>query len=273
MVDGGRAAAGLMVLLLLAGCSASSGFTRSRATMPGMPCTEASRVARGALLRMGYEGEVVTAAQAGVPGTVVGHKAGGYDYVTHAATTQYTATVTITCSNAGATFDAVTDEPLPGSLTFKSDFARMVEAVAARRIQRPRIASRPETGVVIGIEPLRGSEAGSEFGVNLPADGVTPVRISVDNRTDRTYAFAAARVRLENQEGGRVAPLTAAEVAKRTGGEAQQAISERLIADATLAPTDVVKGFLYFPAAAYRRATVVLIDQETEEDEGFSVEF
>ena len=259
--------------LLAAGCSASAGLSHSRAIMPGMPCTEAARVARAALLRLGYDGDVVTPAQPGTPGRVVAHKAGGYDYGSNQATRQYTATVEVTCSNAGATLDATTDEPLPGSLTFKSDFANTVDTVAARRIQRPRLASRPEAGVVIGIEPLRGSDARDAFGTDLPGAGVTPVRLTIDNRTERTYAFAAARVRLESQEGARTAPLADSEVARRAGADGHEAVTEQAIADAVIAPRGVITGFLYFPASAYRRATVVLIDQETEEEEGFSVEF
>ncbi len=268
-----RAARGLWpaALLLLAGCSVGAGLTQSRASLKGMPCSEGERVARAALLRLGYDGGVVTPAQPGTPGTVVGHKAGGYDYVTNAATRQYTATVTVTCSNAGATLDAVTDEPLPGSLTFKSDFASTVEAVAARRVTRPQLASRPETGMVIAIEPLRSGDARSALGTDLPAAGVTPVRLTIDNRTDRTYAFAGKRVRLESQEGERAAPLTDADLA--THAAAVPAVKEQMIADAVIAPHGIIKGFLYFPASAYRRATVVLIDQETDEEEGFSVEF
>src|SRR4029077_13560178 len=131
-----------VALILAAGCSVGTGLTQTPPTRKGMPCSEGERVARAALLRLGYDGGVVTPAQPGTPGTVVGHKAGGYDYVTNAATREYTATVTITCSNAGATLDAVTDEPLPGSLTFKGHFASTVDAVAARRIQRPQLASR-----------------------------------------------------------------------------------------------------------------------------------
>lgn len=265
-----RAAA---LLLLAAGCSATAGLSHSRATMPGTPCTEATRIARAALLRLGYDGDVVTPAQPGAPGRVVAHKAGGYDYGSNHATRQYTATVDITCSNAGATLDATTDEPLPGSLTFKGDFARTVDAVAARREQRPRLASRPAAGVVIGIEPLRGGDARGTFGSDLPAAGVTPVRLTIDNRTERTYAFAAARMRLESQEGERAAPLAIADAARRAGAGASQAVAEHAIGDAVIAPHGVVTGFLYFPASAYRRATVVLIDQETEEEEGFSVEF
>lgn len=259
--------------LLLAGCAAGAGLTHSRATVPGMPCAEADRVARAALLRLGYESEVVAPAQPGTPGRVVGHKAGGYDYVTNAATRQYTATVTVTCSNAGATLAAVTDEPLPGSLTFKGDFASTVDAVAARRIQRPQLASRPPTGVVIAVEPLRGSDARSALGVDLPAAGVTPVRLTIDNRTDRTYAFASARVRLESQEGERTGPLSTAEVGKLAGAAGRQAAAEHAIADAVVAPGAVISGFVYLPASAYRSATVVLIDQESAEEEGFRVEF
>jgi hypothetical protein len=268
-----RASGPALALLLAAGCAVGTGLTRSRATVQGMPCTEADRVARAALLRLGYDGDVVTPAQPGTPGSVVGYKAGGYDYQTNAATRRYTATVAITCSNAGATLDATTDEPLPGSLTFKGDFARTVDAVAARRIQRPQLASRPETGMVITIEPLRGGDARGALGVDLTAAGITPVRMTIDNRTDRTYAFAATRVRLESQEGERAAPLSEAEVGKRAGSAGQQAASEHAIADAVIAPRAVIKGFVYVPASAYRRATVVLIDQATEEEEGFSVEF
>ncbi|MBX3025917.1 hypothetical protein KF840_13500 [bacterium] len=264
---------GAALALLAAGCAASTGLTQSRATMKGMPCSEADRVARAALLRLGYDGEVVTPSRPGTPGRIVAHKAGGYDYVTNAATRQYTATVTVTCANAGATLEAVTDEPLPGALTFKGDFVSAVDAVAARRIQRPQLASRPATGMVITIEPLRDSEARHALGIDLPAAGVTPVRLTIDNRTDRTYAFSPSRVRLESQEGERTAALSAAQVGERAGAPGEQAASRHAIADTVVAPRAVVTGFLYAPASAYRRATVVLIDQDTEEEEGFSVEF
>jgi hypothetical protein len=262
-----------VILLCLAGCSTTAGLTTSRATINGMPCSEADRVARGALLRLGYDGQVVTASQPGAPGTVVAYKAGGYDYGSNAATRQYTATVTVTCSNAGATLDATTDEPLPGSLTFKSDFANNVDAVAARRIQRPQLASRPATGMVITIEPLRGADARGALGVDLAAAGITPVRLTIDNRTDRTYTFAPTCVRLESQEGERTAPLSNAELGKRADAAGQRAAAKHAIADAVIAPHAVLDGFLYVPASAYRRATVVLIDQATGEEEGFSVEF
>ncbi len=260
-----------VLLPLLAGCAAS-GLMHSRASQPGMPCTEAARVARGALTRLAYESVLVTPPAPGTPGTIVAKKPIAYDGVSHAVTRYANATVTITCSNSGATFDAATDEPLPGSLTFKSDFASTVAAVAARREQRPRLASRPETGIVITVEPLRGGDARAEFDIDLPAAGVTPVRLRIENRSERTYTFAPRAVRLITQEDARAKPLSTADLATRAAA-AQPALQQKQIAAATLPPGASVAGFLYFPASAYRRATIVLIDQASEEEEGFSVEF
>lgn len=255
---------------LLAACSATQqNLTRSQVEQAGMPCSEAVRVASGALLRLGYIIGPVQAPQAGVPGTVVGHRNTGWALTDPVPGTEYTATVTITCSNRGADFDAVTDQPLPGALGFKTDFASAVRKVAERRTVRPRLAENPETGLVIGVEPLRGSAASSAFDANLSGAGITPVRVKIDNRSDRTYLFAGARVQLVTQEGARVDPLPIDRAAPAARAEMRQ----RQIADGVLAPQAVVSGFLYFPASAYRRATLVLIDQESEEEEGFSVEF
>lgn len=245
---------------LLAGCAAAAA-TRSNVSQAAMPCTEAARVAQGALLRIGYVPQSTVVPKPGAPGQVIGTKPSGIDYATYQPTGHYTTTVTITCSNAGADFAAVTDEPIPGSLSFKSDFAAAIETVAARRINRPAIKERPATGMVISVEPLRRGEGGS-------VSGTTTVRVKLHNKTDRTYAFTGERVELVTQEGGRTAPLDAAELAKLSNN----ALAQR-IPDGTLAPGASLDGFLFFPASAYQRATVVLIDTETEEEEGFRVEF
>src|SRR5262245_30043832 len=112
----------VLALSALCGCATSAGVTSS-ASEAGMPCAQAQRVANGALLRLGYHPETVTAPQPGVPGTVVGHRNTGWAMADPRPGTEYTATVAITCSNQGAKFEAHTDEPLPGSLTFKTRFA------------------------------------------------------------------------------------------------------------------------------------------------------
>ena len=236
-----------------------------------MPCTEADRVAKGALLRLGYSPETTAAPKPGAPGTVIGRKNSGWSSGTPEPGSESTATVTITCSNRGAEFDAQTDEPLPGSLTFKTDFASALQTVAARRVSRPQLTNRPETGLLISVEPLRGADAAAEFGADLTSAGITPVRVKIDNRTDRIYAFSADGVQLVTQEGERVAPV--AETATPLAGDLQATLRDKRIADGRIAPRDVLSGFLYFPASAYRSATLVLIDQETDEEEGYSVEF
>lgn len=263
-----------LALAALAGCTTAKGksLTLTSASQPGMACSEAERVAKGALLRLNYSTDSVVSAEPGMPGTVVGHKNSGWATARPEAGDEYTATVTISCSNSGARFEAQTDEPFPGSLSFQRDFERMITAVAARRINRPRIAERPATGLVISVEPLRSSDASAEFGSDLPAQGITPVRIKIDNRTDRTYDFVADSVTLVTQEGARVEPYPDSRAGKLSA-DMQTTVNKKRIADGRLAPSAVLSGFLYFPASAYRRATLVLIDQETEEEEGFSVEF
>ncbi len=269
---GRRAAAALGIALLCAAAGCSSGaLTRSSARQRDMPCSEAVRVARGALQRLGYDGRLVTPPQPGTPGTVSGTRAAGYSAMRQEVTRRDTATVTITCSNAGAQFDATTDEPFPGSLTFRDDFAKAVAAVAAQRTRRPpRVDGRRDTGVLIAVEPLRGADVPRAFGAGLP--GITPVRLKIENRTDRTYAFAAERVRLQMQEGDRATALSPTAAAARAGSSAP-ALARAHLADAVLDPGATIEGYLYFPAAAYRRATVALLDQATGEVEGFSVEF
>jgi hypothetical protein len=262
----------IVALATLAACTAQHGFTSSRARQAGMPCSEAARVARGALVRLGYAAELVEAPKPGAPGKVVGHKNSGWSTALPEPGTEYTATVTITCSNQGAEFEALADEPIPAALTFKTDFAAAIQQVAERRIARPRLAERPEAGLVISVEPLRGSDASAEFGADLTASGITPVRLRIDNRSDRAYGFAGERVQLVTQEGERTEPLPDERVAALTGS-LQSTVRKKRIADGEIAPQAVVSGFLYFPVSAYSRATLVLIDQQTDEEEGFSVEF
>lgn len=260
--------AATVALATVCACAAKRSFTSE----PGMPCTEAARVAQGALLRLGFSPDVVALPKPGAPGKIVGRKHSEWSAATAESGSVYTVTVGITCSNLGAQFDAATDEPFPGALSFGTDFPAAIRTAAARRVTRPELKDRPEAGVVIGVEPLRGAEAAAEFGADLTAAGITPVRLKIDNRTDRRYAFAAAGVQLVSQEGERVEPL-ADDQAGALGAELQATMRRKRIADAAIAPRAVLSGFLYFPASAYRRATLVLIDQETEEEEGFSVEF
>ena len=275
-----------LIALALSGCTArqeagskgasptgNGGFTAARTTQRGMPCAQAARVARAALLRLGYTIAQTVRPKPGNPGSVVGHKNSGWSARSPEPGDQYTARVSITCSNQGAEFEGVTDEPWTARLFFRRDFSRAISTVAAQRVSPPRIKHTPERGLLISVEPLRSGDATSEFGADLTASGITPVRLRITNRTDRTYIFHPAKVQLVTQEGARMAALPMAKVVPAVGTELQGVLRDKQIGDGNVPPDAVLSGFLYFPASAYRRAKLVLIDQASEEAEGFSVDF
>jgi hypothetical protein len=93
------------------------------------------------------------------------------------------------------------------------------------------------------------------------------VRIKIQNRTERRYRFRSDKVQLISQEGQRLSAVDGTEA--MSGGRVQDQLAE----EATIEPGGTLEGVLHFPATTYRRATVVLIDVESDEPEGFSVEF
>lgn len=265
----------LVSAAVVGGCAVRQGgvLTTAHASQPGMPCREATRVARGALLRLGYLVEKVELAQPGAPGLVSGRKEAGWASSMPEAGDVYSAEIRITCSDQGSEFEAVTDAPFGSRLEFRREFPATIAKVAERRTVRPRLEENREAGVVVEIEPLRSLQATSELGLDPTASGVTPVRLRLENRTDRSYRFERSQVVLVAQDGGRAEPLPDERVVATFGDSVAQTLRERLIAEGEVAPDQTLSGFLYFPAAAYQRATLLLIDQASEETEGFSVEF
>ena len=66
-------------------------------------------------------------------------------------------------------------------------------------------------------------------------------------------------------------PIWAARVAPIAPPPAGQ--GKALQAELTLQPGQTVTGYLFYPAGEYTSARTMLIDKETEEREGFSVQF
>jgi hypothetical protein len=151
----------------------------------------------------------------------------------------------------------------------RRDFPLAIAAVIAQPTRRPRAKKEPDQGVLITLEPQRSRESTAEFGADLPASGVTPVRMRIENRTTRTYGFQRAQVKMVTQEGKRVDALAPSSI----GGGLQGQLEQKLIAEGDLAPGAMLNGFMYFPSSAYRRASVLLLDRDTDEGEGFAVEF
>jgi len=238
-----------------------------------MSCGQAMDVARAALTRMGYTIAETEPAKPGTPGKVVGRRNSGWAAATPESGREYTVVVRINCSDQGADFEAVTDESLGATLTFRQKFTEEIEAMGQRRVEAPRLSEAPKQGLSIAIEPQRSRDAQKEFGADLPAVGITPVLVKIENRTERTYGFERDKVQMVTQEGERVRPLPLSRVAKTLETSVQRSLREKLIAEKDVAPGGTLKGFLYFPVSAYRRATVIVTDRAADEAEGFSVEF
>jgi hypothetical protein len=281
---------GLLAALLVAlatGCTTSAGgakpgtpwFVRpAHVSEPMLTCAQATRAAREALARMGYAIGAVEAARPGVPGKVVGKVDSGWAPANVDSGDVHQVVVTIQCSDRGSEFDAVTDEGFATQLTFSQRFSEALKENADRKVVQPRLSDEPPPGLELMVEPLRGPASESAFGLDLPGAGVTPVKVAIVNRSPRRYRFRRSGVKLVTEEGTRAKPLTPAAAAQRAvkggnPGEAAVLLQQKTIADAEIPPGGSLSGYLYFDAAAYRRARVVLTDVASDEPEGFSVEF
>jgi hypothetical protein len=242
-------------------------------TEPGMTCAQATGIARRALLKLGYTIDKVEPAKSGVPGKVVGIRHTGWTPRVAEEDDVYRTEITVRCSDAGSTFEGATTEPFTRRLGLRRDYPSAIAAVTQQPVRRPKISEEPEQGLIITVEAQRSRDADAIFGADLPASGVTPVQVKIDNRTDRTYAFSRERVKLVTQDGRNATPLSQRDLADKLGAGLPAQLDTKLIADGDLSPGAQRSGFMYFPAAAYRRATIILLDRENDEAEGFNVEF
>lgn len=242
-------------------------------TEAGMTCAQATGVARRALLKLGYTIESVEPAKSGVPGKVVGLRNTGWTPRIAEEGDIFRTEITVRCSDSGSTFDGTTTEGFSRRLGLRRDYAPAIAAVIQQPVRAPRVRQEPEQGLIIVVEAQRSREANAVFGVDLPASGITPVQVKIDNRTDRTYAFTRERVKLVTQDGRHAPPLTTKELSARLGASLPAQLESKLISETEVGPGAQHSGFMYFPAAAYRRASIILLDRENDEPEGFNVEF
>ncbi len=204
-------------------------------------------------------------------------------------------TVVVTCNGKSVDIDASEDGKLLGQLEFKRGFylsftgiaqAAAVSEAEQRRAALLPAAERKGAGLRVLIEPVRGQAAKLDFEADLAAAGVLPVRITITNGTSRTYRFDPADIVLMQQDGTRVHPLSLDDTAQRVvtaprpadaaapaSGAVTQQLRGRALSGDTVAANQSVKGYLFFPLAAYVKGRVSLEDQATEESEGFVVEF
>lgn len=280
----------LTLLVLLAapsGCVAPRGvagpalpasdgtFARAaRVTEPMLTCTEAMHAAVDAVRRMGYTVTQVERATAEQAGMVIGVRDLGFAAGNPVSGGQSTVKVRVSCSDAGSSFEAVSDEGGLGQLSFGSRFSSVVrKEVASKKTQRSRPPEEAR-GLVLTVQPQRSAESMAAFGVDLPAAGVTPVKVEIDNRSDRRYAFDASRVVLVTTQGKREKAMSAQAVAGKVGGaEVAARLVGAALVQAEVGPGAKASGYLFFPASSYRNARVILKDIDSDEPEGFSISF
>jgi hypothetical protein len=255
--------------------SSDTTFARAaRVSEPMLTCTEATNAAVQAVRRMGYSVTEVKRASPEQPGLVVGTQELGFQAANPVSGGHNTMKVRVTCSDAGSSFEAVTDEGGLSSLNFPSRFSSAVKReVATKKVRQTRPAEAAR-GLIVTMEPARPDDAFGVFGADLPGAGITAVRIDISNRSDRRYDFAADRVTLVTTQGKREKPMTADAAAKLAGSpEAAAKVRDKAISEGEIAAGAARTGYLYFRASTYRGARVTLTDIESEEPEGFSIGF
>lgn len=255
--------------------SSDTTFSRAaRVTEPMVTCREATKSAVDAVRRMGYTVTDVKRATVDEPGLIMGVRELGFTAANPVPGGQNTIKVRVTCSDAGSSFEAVSDEGGLAQLNFPSRFSSVVKKEVATKRRRQTRPAEPARGLVLTMDPVRSGESMAEFGVDLPAAGVTPVKVDIHNRSERSYAFDSGRVTLVTTQGKREKALSVdAAAAKVTDSELASKLRQRAIAEGEIAPGASCSGYLFFRASTYRRARVVLTDIESDEPEGFSIAF
>lgn len=251
-----------------------------------LSCDEANRLSYETLTAMGFTVGTVEPAALGHPGAL------------HAARTDGGATpvtVRIECLPAGVNIDASEDGAVVGQIDFKRGFFIAFASVRSMATAQREVSAQMDAGtapaslqrrdVQLVIEPLRGQRAKLDFPFDLVAGGVLPVRIEIHNLTARRYQLDPMAVRLTRADRERVPPLSPEDAAAQMADGLPRAatgldraaiaarLREHLFAATLIAPRGVARGFLYFPLADYTRARLVLTEEDSQETEGFVVEF
>ena len=88
------------------------------------------------------------------------------------------------------------------------------------------------------------------------------VEVRINNGTDRAYLIKANKVSLRAESGERVRPL-----------EVSEDSPTPVLTDQTITPGAEIRGYLSFPPGSYTGARGFLIEERTQANEGFSIDF
>jgi hypothetical protein len=179
--------------------------------------------------------------------------------------------VTITCNDGGAIVEPEkTGPPIPsliGAAEKPGEFPQVfTQSFNILRTGKEIAAKQgPDKGLIMTMTPLNSFESQMDLGADLPASGVLPIKVEINNNTSRPYALEVSKVFLQTAGGsGNVAPI----LPPPTAGQ-----GKALQTDLTLQPGQSISGYLFYPAGDYSSARTMLTDKETDEKEGFSIQF
>ena len=119
----------------------------------------------------------------------------------------------------------------------------------------------PEGQVYVHIRPLPPMEAELLFGVYPP--DIFIVAVEVANRTQQTYVFDTEQVHLISAGGGTVRALAEKDAFSLPPPMVSQALAAHV----------ATHGYLYYPAGEYLSVQGYLTEVQSQEREGFQIEF
>lgn len=128
----------------------------------------------------------------------------------------------------------------------------------------------PPKGPRVFVEQIRGPESKIYFPQKIDSAGMTALQVRIVNGSDRGLVIVPSRIRATRKGGGRLTAIDPEEVVKRFGGTDPD-IGRKVIDRTTLGPGEELRGYFFFPAADYERATIVLVDEPTGEADEYSV--
>jgi hypothetical protein len=276
----------LVVAAIIADCASLQEQYNVRRT--NLSCEDANRYAHQSMRSLGYAVTEFRLARLGEEGMIKGTKPGERGEI-------HTGKVLIRCEPGEVLLSAAEEQFLKQDLTFTRGFFLTFTSLADHAAEsaaweRQRSGGVTGGGVKFKIQPQIGLESKLDFGEDLAGAGILAVKVTVENGSDRTYKLDPAAIELRPIEGDSKVPqltLSAAATALARAAAADSGegapppdprgietlLRERMLAARTLRPGDQADGFVYFPTGRYRRARATLVDVETEEPEGFLVEF
>lgn len=244
---------------VLAGCAAQPPARKRTIEAPKLSCEEANRLSYRTVTTLGFTINSLQVARPGQPGHITATKEDSGQQ----------GKVTITCNEGGAIVEPERSGlPIPsliGAAERPHEFQNLFQHTfnILRSGQEYAAQQGPEAGLTMTMTRLNSFESQMELGTDLPASGTLPVKVVISNNTPRPYGLDASKVFLMSAGGGRVAP-----VAPPASGQGKP-----LQGEMTIAPGQTVSGYLFYPVGNYSSARTTLVDKETDEGEGFSVQF